>query len=128
VPLERSQLTDAWHWDGAEQSLSCEQAQLLLCGVQVPAWQTSGPVQERPSSQALPVSGVCTQAPVDVLHEAAWQSSCAVQSTGAEPWQEPAWQVSTVVHALPSLHAMPSPLAGFEHAPFEGLQVPGVWH
>jgi hypothetical protein len=30
-----------------------------------------------------------------------------VQTTGFEPAQTPAWQVSLCVHALPSLHAVP---------------------
>ena len=42
--------------------------------------------------------------------------------------QVPAWQVSVCVHALPSLHAVPSALFGFEHVPVEGSQVPALWH
>jgi hypothetical protein len=126
VPLATSQLTLAWHWDGAEQSASCEQAQLLLCGVQVPVWQTSGPVQERPSSQALPVSGVCTHAPVDVLHEAAWQSSCAVQTTLFAPTHVPLWHVSVWVQALPSLQELPVS-AVCTHAPLV-VSHAAEWH
>jgi hypothetical protein len=36
--------------------------------------------------------------------------------------------VSTCVHALPSLHAVPSALGGFEQIPSAGLQVPALWH
>src|SRR6185295_19275439 len=32
------------------------------------------------------------------------------------------------VHALPSLHAVPSGAAGFEHAPVAGSQTPATWH
>jgi hypothetical protein len=44
------------------------------------------------------------------------------------PAQAPAWQLSTWVHALPSLHASPSALAGFEHTPVAGSHEPAVWH
>jgi hypothetical protein len=36
--------------------------------------------------------------------------------------------VSVCVQALPSLQAVPSAFAGFEQVPFDGLQVPAVWH
>jgi len=36
--------------------------------------------------------------------------------------------VSPVVQALPSLQALPLTLAGFEHVPVAGLQVPAMWH
>src|SRR5438093_10620423 len=44
------------------------------------------------------------------------------------PRHTPAWQVSAVVHALPSLQAVPLATGGFEQAPVSGLQVPAVWH
>jgi hypothetical protein len=44
------------------------------------------------------------------------------------PPQLPAWQASAVVQALPSLHVVPFATGGFEQVPFEGLQVPAVWH
>src|SRR5207253_1179292 len=40
----------------------------------------------------------------------------------------PAWQVSTVVHPLPSLQGMSLSLFGFEHCPEVGSQVPASWH
>src|SRR6058998_324237 len=40
----------------------------------------------------------------------------------------PAVQWSAAVQALPSSHAVPSGLAGLEHAPVAGLQVPASWH
>ena len=36
--------------------------------------------------------------------------------------------MSACVQALPSLHAVPLGLAGFEQAPVAGSQVPAVWH
>src|SRR5438552_7872148 len=48
--------------------------------------------------------------------------------TGFVPLHSPAWQVSVPVQALPSLQAVPSGVAGFEHAPVAGSQVPASWH
>jgi hypothetical protein len=45
-----------------------------------------------------------------------------------DPVHVPAWHVSVWVHALPSLHAVPSGAFGFEHAPVVGSQVPATWH
>src|SRR5437773_11111554 len=59
---------------------------------------------------------------------AVWHWSAAVQTPGLPPVQTPLRQVSVCVQALPSLHAVPSVLAGSEHAPVAGLQVPAVWH
>jgi hypothetical protein len=42
--------------------------------------------------------------------------------------QVPDWQVSPVVQEFASVHGAPFGLAGFEHAPFAGLQVPALWH
>jgi hypothetical protein len=36
--------------------------------------------------------------------------------------------VSVWVQAFPSLQVAPLGLAGFEHVPFAGLQVPASWH
>jgi hypothetical protein len=68
----------------------------------------------------VPVAGV--QVP------ATWHSSKGVQVTGLEPVQLPPWQVSVWVHMLLSLQGSPLGLAGFEHIPFAGLQVPAMWH
>ena len=67
--------------------------------------------------------------PVVVLQApAVWHWSWAVQVTGLLPLHAPAWQVSLWVHALPSLHAAPSALAGLEQRPVEGLHEPTPWH
>ena len=44
------------------------------------------------------------------------------------PVQTPLAHASAVVQALPSLQAVPSALAGFEHMPVDVEQVPAVWH
>jgi hypothetical protein len=46
----------------------------------------------------------------------------------AVPAHAPLVQASLVVHALPSLQAVPLAALGFEHAPVLGLQVPATWH
>jgi hypothetical protein len=51
-----------------------------------------------------------------------------VHATGLPPAHEPPWQVSDWVHALPSLHVVPSVAAGFEQAPLVGSHVPAAWH
>jgi hypothetical protein len=52
----------------------------------------------------------------------------AVQTTGFDPVQTPAWQVSVRVQALPSLHGLPSAFAGSPHLPVAVSQVPTLWH
>ena len=52
------------------------------------------------------------------------QGPLAVQVTGAPPTQAPAAQLSAVVHALPSVHGVPSGPGGSEQTPVAGLQVP----
>src|SRR5439155_97865 len=97
---------------------------------QEPFWHVSPLVQASPSLQAAPfvLAGV-EQVPVAGSHvPAAWHWSEAVQTTGVLPVQTPLWQVSVCVQALPSLQAVPLVLAGFEHVPVAGLQVPAVWH
>ena len=57
-----------------------------------------------------------------------WHWSLAVQVTGFEPVQVPAWQVSVCVQALPSLQEVPFGTAGLGQEPVEELQVPALWH
>src|SRR5439155_454128 len=59
---------------------------------------------------------------------AVWHWSEAVQTTELLPVHTPLSQVSVWVHALPSLQAVPSAFAGFEHVPLAGSQVPAMWH
>jgi hypothetical protein len=44
------------------------------------------------------------------------------------PVHEPLWQLSACVHALPSLHVVPSALGGSEQMPLAGLHMPATWH
>jgi len=47
-----------------------------------------------------------------------------VQTTGLVPVQEPPWQVSVWVQALPSVQVVPFGLLGSEHTPVSGSQLP----
>src|SRR5258708_3759442 len=51
-----------------------------------------------------------------------------MQTTGFEPVQAPAWQVSVWVQALPSLQAVPSAVVGVVHMPVAGSQVRAAGH
>src|SRR5438552_2605552 len=87
-------------------------------------------VQASPSVQALPfgLAGV-EQTPFAGLQvPASWHWSSAGQTTGFEPVQVPAWQVSVCVQTLPSLQAVPSALLGVEQVPLAGSQEPATWH
>jgi hypothetical protein len=83
-----------------------------------------------PSLHAVPFAAMgFVQAPVDGLHApATWHASLAVHVTGFDPTHAPLWHVSLCVHALPSVHAVPSTAAGFEHTPVDGSHVPAAWH
>src|SRR5205809_388020 len=98
--------------------------------VQVPDWHVSVRVQALPSLQPVPLAAFGFEQTPDVVSQvpAAWHWSEAVQTTGFDPVQVPAWQVSVWVPALPSLHAAPSGSAGFEQTPLDEAQVPASWH
>jgi hypothetical protein len=71
-----------------------------------------------PGFEQTPVCGL--QVPT------AWHVSSAAHTVAA-PVQTPAWQLSFAVHALPSLHAVPSGLASAAQ-PITGSHAPAVWH
>src|SRR5437870_1034018 len=121
VPVAGSQLPPVWHWSGAGHTMPVP--------LQTPAWQVSPVVKVLPSLQAVPLAtGGFEQVPISGLQvPAVWHWSGAGQTT-AVPWQTPPWQLSAVVQALPSLHAVPFGAGGFEHVPVAGLQVPASWH
>ena len=51
-----------------------------------------------------------------------------MHAMGAPAWQVPeALQVSAPLQGLPSLHDVPAGLAGLEHTPVAGAQVPTLW-
>jgi hypothetical protein len=117
-----------------EPLLALQMSGAAQCGVgpaQTPAVQTSPSVQRLLSLQAVPsAAGVwAEQTPVAGKQvPATWQASVATgQVTGLPPTQAPAWQVSAVVQALPSLQEVPLAAGVWaEHTPVDVLQVPGT--
>lgn len=97
---------------------------------QTPLVQTSPTVHGLPSLHPVPFgAGGFEQDPVPGLQvPATWHWSIDAQITGLPGKQAPATQTSASVQRLPSLHAVPSGFAGFEHAPVKGLHVPATWH
>jgi hypothetical protein len=87
-------------------------------------------VQALPSLHGIPFALFgFVQTPVEVLQvPATWHWSSAVHVTAVPGMHAPEWQVSLVVHALPSVHDAPSAFAGFEQTPVLGLQTPTAWH
>ena len=81
-----------------------------------------------PLAQGLPsaLSGF-VQVPPTPQVPTLWQSSSAVQTTGVLV-HAPAWQVSGVVQALPSVHTAPLAFGIRGHRPVAGAQVETSWH
>src|SRR5437867_5472961 len=114
---------DTWRWSAAVQTTG-------WLPVHVPLSHVSVCVHAFPSLHAVP-SGLAgfEHVPLAGSHvPAAWHWSAAVQTTGWLPVHVPLSHVSVCVHAFPSLHAVPSGLAGFEHVPVAGLLAPAAWH
>ena len=59
-------------------------------------------------------------------HESTVQGLLSSQLTGVPLAQAPFWQVSPVVHMLPSLQGVPAVLTGLEQIPVAGAQVPAL--
>ena len=59
---------------------------------------------------------------------ATWHWSLAAHVFPVPPPHTPAWQVSPVVQALLSLHAVPFAFATGAGQPVAGTQLPTVWH
>jgi hypothetical protein len=99
-----------------------------LAKVQTPAWHESPSVHPSPSLQLVPfAAGGLEHTPVPGSHSpTTWHASLALQMTAFANVQDPAWQVSSSVHALPSLQVVPFTAAGFEHNPVDGLHVPAT--
>src|SRR5262245_62761026 len=119
------------HWDATEQVLhpsigSWAQTPLEQVSVVQPFW-SSHPLAV--SQRTQPGTGGLEQVPVWGSHSpVVWQLSCGWHWRGAPARHAPAWQESAWVQALPSLQLEPSALAGFEHTPVCGSQVPALWH
>jgi hypothetical protein len=123
TPVPESHVPAVWHWSLAVQVT-------VLLPVQVPDWHVSVCVQGLPSLHVAPSDFAGFEhTPVVVLQlPAVWHWSLAVHVTELPPVHVPAWQVSVWVHALPSLHDVPSDFAGLEHRPVPVLHVTASWH
>src|SRR6185312_16098628 len=88
------------------------------------------PAMHTPLVHGVPSAfGVTLPQPLAGVQVAAsLHSSPAGQTTAAPPVHVPAWHVSPIVQAFPSLHVVPLVAAGFEQVPVAGLQVPATWH
>src|SRR5439155_198572 len=123
APVAGSQAPASWHWSAGAQVTG-------FVPLHSPAWQVSVQVQALPSLEAVP-SGFAGFEPTPVAGlqaPASWHGSAGVPARRSAELHSPAWQVSVRVQALPSLQAVPSGFAGFEHAPVAGSQVPASWH
>jgi len=102
----------------------------------VPVHAPARHVSELAKTHSLPSLHVVPSGAVGFEHwplvgshaPAVWQVPGAAHVTGFEPTHAPAVHASVCVHALPSLHVVPSAAFGFEHVPVDGLHVPTAWH
>ena len=123
MPVAGAQTPARWQVPEAVQTLA-------VPPVQEPPWQDSPVVHALVSLHDVPlVAAGLEHAPVvESQTPATWHWSAAVQVFGVPPTQAPAWQESTVVHALASLQAVPLVTGGFEQAPVVESQIPAAWH
>jgi hypothetical protein len=91
------------------------------------ALHVPAPWQALPAEQAAPGVIAYVMAPVAGLHVPTVQMGPLLTLT-AVPAHVPAVQTSPVVHAFPSLQAVPSGAVTFEQVPVLGLHVPATWH
>ncbi len=83
-----------------------------------------------PSVQEVPFGAAgFEQCPVAVSHvPATWHWSEGAHTIPTPGVHAPSWHVSPIVHALASVHDVPSDAAGFEHSPVAVSHVPATWH
>src|SRR2546426_581715 len=112
LPVAGVHVPALWHWSGAGQTTE-------FPPMHVPPWHVSVCVHAFPSLHALPSDFAgFEQVPVAGLHvPASCHWSGVGQTTAFPPVHVPPWHVSVWVHALPSLHALPSGFAGLEQVP-----------
>jgi hypothetical protein len=95
--------------------------------VQLPlALHVSAPLHALPSLHDVPAAtGVCVTPPTG-SHASVVHGLLSSVATVPVPVHAPAWQVSVAVHALASLHAVPSVFVGFEQTPVALSHVPAL--
>ena len=94
-----------------------------------PFWHVSACVQTLSSLHDAPSTFAGFEhIPVAGSHvPTSWHASLAVHVTVFAPVHTPFWHESCCVHALLSSHDVPFGLAGLEHIPVIGSQVPTSW-
>jgi hypothetical protein len=125
VPVDGEHVPATWH------ESSGVQLTVVVGEPQAPFWQVSPLVQALTSSHAAPLAlfGLVQMPVPGSQAPARWHWSIAEQVVVAvgEP-QEPFWQVSPLVQALPSLQTVPLALFGLLQVPVAGSQLPARWH
>ena len=78
-------------------------------GVQTPDWQVSSPLQRLLSTpHGVPFATAVRRQPAFGSQVSVVHGLLSAQLTGVPGWQTPAWQTSTPLQRLPSLHGVPS--------------------
>src|SRR5204862_100761 len=108
-----------WHWSGA--------AQLYAVPPQTPPVHTTAVVRPVASFQAVPSALLAKLHVPSPLHVPAWWHWSGAAQLYAVPPQTPPVHTSVLVHAFPSLQAVPSALLAKLHVP-SPLHVPAWWH
>jgi len=101
----------------------------------VPVHAPARHVSEPAKTHSLPSLHVVPSGAVGFEHwplvgshaPAVWQVPGAAHVTGFEPTHAPAVHASVCVHALPSLHVVPSAAVGLEQVPEVGSHAPTTW-
>src|SRR3989442_933192 len=125
VPVAGSHVPATWHWSRAVQVTGS------LGPQQPPFWEAVWVEAALPTAAARPAAVVGVEAvPVAGHHLPArgrwWGGGQVVRVSGLLPPQLAFWQVSVGVQGLPSLHAVPSAVLGFEQVPVAGSHVPAT--
>src|SRR5438093_1979472 len=77
-------------------------------GVHTPDWQVSAPLQTLASAHDVPFATAVRRQPAFGSQVSVVHGLLSAQLTGVPGWQTPAWQTSTPLQRLPSLHDAPS--------------------
>ena len=92
---------------------------------QTPLWQVSAPLHTLPSAHGVPLRSGVLEQPVTALQVSVVHTLPSLQLSATPGAQRPLWQVSTPLHAFPSLQDDPFTRAVLEQ-PVAGLQVSAV--
>src|SRR5262245_32805153 len=87
----------------------------VVPALHVPAWQVSAPLQALPSLHEVPFGAARFRQPSTASHESTVHGLVSAQLSDVPAAHTPAWQVSTPLHALPSVQELPSDRATLRH-------------